>query len=64
MEDKVVGVFAIYRDARAEATVFASRFRALQIPGAHAAEALVCARLFADADHKMPSFDSFFDPEM
>jgi len=24
----------------------------------------VCARLFADAGHQIPSFDSFFDPEM
>jgi hypothetical protein len=29
-----------------------------------AAEALVCACLFAAADHQMPSFDSFFDPEL
>ncbi len=64
MEDKVVGVFAIFATLEQKPRFLPVDFELFKLLGAHAAEALVCARLFADAGHQIPSFDSFFDPEM
>jgi GAF domain-containing protein len=64
MEDKVVGVFAIHSTLEQKPRFLPLDFELFKLLGAHAAEALVCARLFADAGHQIPSFDSFFDPEM
>jgi GAF domain-containing protein len=64
MEDKVVGVFAIFSTLEQKPRFLPVDFELFKLLGAHAAEALVCARLFADAGHQIPSFDSFFDPEM
>jgi len=64
MEDKVVGVFAIFTTLEQKPRFLPVDFELFKLLGAHAAEALVCARLFADAGHQIPSFDSFFDPEM
>ena len=62
MEDKVVGVFAIYATLEQKQRFLPVDFELFKLLGAHAAEALVCARLIADADHKIPSFDSFLTP--
>jgi GAF domain-containing protein len=64
MEDRVVGVFAIFATLEQKPRFLPVDFELFKLLGAHAAEALVCARLFADAGHQIPSFDSFFDPEM
>jgi GAF domain-containing protein len=64
MEDKVVGVFAIFGTLEQKSQFLPVDFELFKLLGAHAAEALVCARLFADAGRQIPSFDSFFDPEM
>lgn len=64
MEDKVVGVFAIFATLEQKTRFLTVDFELFKLLGAHAAEALVCARLFADAGHEIPSFDSFFDPEL
>jgi hypothetical protein len=64
MEDRVVGVFAIFSTLEQKPRFLPVDFELFKLLGAHAAEALVCARLFADAGHQIPSFDSFFDPEM
>lgn len=64
MEDKVVGVFAIYETLEQKGRFLPVDFELFKLLGAHAAEALVCARLFAEAGHQIPSFDSFFDPEL
>jgi len=64
MEDRVVGVFAIYATLEQKPRFLPVDFELFKLLGAHAAAALVCAKLFADAGHKIPSFDSFFDPEM
>jgi GAF domain-containing protein len=64
MEDKVVGVIAIFATLEQKPRFLPVDFELFKLLGAHAAEALVCAKLFADAGHQIPSFDSFFDPEM
>ncbi len=64
MEDKVVGVFAIYATLEQKSQFLPVDFELFKLLGAHAAEALVCARLFDDAGHRLPSFDSFFDSHM
>jgi hypothetical protein len=64
LEDKVVGVFAIFATLEQKTRFLPVDFELFKLMGAHAAEALVCACLFADADHQMPSFDKFFDPEL
>ncbi len=64
MEDKVVGVFAIYATLEQKSQFLPVDFELFKLLGAHAAEALVCARLFDDAGHRIPSFDSFFDSQM
>jgi hypothetical protein len=64
VEDKVIGVLVIF-------TTLAQKTRFLQVDielfklfGAHAGTALVCARLFSDGDHRIPSFDGFFEIDM
>jgi hypothetical protein len=64
LEDKVVGVFAIFSTLEQKTRFLPVDFELFKLMGAHAAEALVCACLYADADHQMPSFDAFFDPEL
>jgi hypothetical protein len=63
MEDRVMGVFAIFATLEQKSRFLPVDFELFKLLGAHAAEALVCARLFADAGHQIPSFDSFFDPD-
>jgi GAF domain-containing protein len=63
LEQKVLGVFAVYATLEQKPRFMQVDFELFKLLGAHAAEALVCACLFAEAGHKMPSFDSFFDPE-
>jgi hypothetical protein len=64
LEDKVVGVFAIFATLEQKTRFLPVDFELFKLMGAHAAEALVCACLFAAADHQVPSFDAFFDPEL
>jgi hypothetical protein len=64
LEDRVVGVFAIFSTLEQKTRFLPVDFELFKLMGAHAAEALVCACLYADADHQMPSFDPFFDPEL
>jgi GAF domain-containing protein len=62
-EHKVYGVFAIYATLEQKPRFLPVDFELFKLLGAHAAGALVCACLFANAGHKIPSFDPFFDPE-
>jgi len=64
MEDKVIGVLAVYSTLEQKSRFLPVDFELFKLLGAHAAEALVCARLYADAQHQLPSFDSYFDAEM
>jgi GAF domain-containing protein len=64
LEDKVVGVIAILATLEQKPRFLPVDLELFKLLGAHAAAALVCAKLFADAGHQIPSFDSFFDPEM
>jgi hypothetical protein len=62
-EDKVFGVFAVYATLEQKPRFLPVDFELFKLLGAHAAGALVCACLYANAGHKIPSFDPFFDPE-
>jgi GAF domain-containing protein len=62
-ENKVFGVFAVYATLEQKPRFMPVDFELFKLLGAHAAGALICACLFANAGHKIPSFDSFFDPE-
>jgi len=64
LEDKVVGVIAILATLEQKPRFLPVDLELFKLLGAHAAAALVCAKLFADAGHQIPSFDSFFDTEM
>jgi GAF domain-containing protein len=64
MEDKVVGVLVVYATLEQKTRFAPVDFELFKLLGAHAAEALVCARLYADAQHQLPSFDSYFDSEI
>jgi hypothetical protein len=62
-EHKVYGVFVVYATLEQKPRFLPVDFELFKLLGAHAAGALVCACLFANAGHKIPSFDPFFDPE-
>ncbi|HMJ52768.1 MAG TPA: GAF domain-containing protein [Polyangiaceae bacterium] len=62
-EHKVLGVFVVYATLEQKPRFLPVDFELFKLLGAHAAGALVCACLFANAGHKIPSFDPFFDPE-
>ena len=62
-EHKVFGVFAVYATLEQKPRFLPVDFELFKLLGAHAAGALVCACLYANAGHKIPSFDPFFDPE-
>jgi hypothetical protein len=63
LEHKVLGIFAVYATLEQKPRFMPVDFELFKLLGAHATEALVCACLFANAGHKIPSFDPFFDPE-
>ena len=63
LEHKVMGVFAVFMALEQKSRFLPVDFELFKLLGAHAAEALVSACLFANAGHKIPSFDPFFDPE-
>ena len=63
LEQKVMGVFAVYATLEQKPRFLPVDFELFKLLGAHAAEALVSACLFANAGHKITSLDPFFDPE-
>jgi hypothetical protein len=63
LEHKALGVFVVYTTLEQKPRFLPVDFELFKLLGVHAAEALVCACLFANAGHKIPSFDPFFDPE-
>jgi hypothetical protein len=63
LEHQVLGVFVVYTTLEQKPRFLPVDFELFKLLGVHAAEALVCACLFANAGHKIPSFDPFFDPE-
>ena len=64
LEDKVIGVLAVYATLEQKTRFMPVDFELFKLLSAHGAAALVCARLYADANHQLPSFDSYFDSEM
>jgi hypothetical protein len=62
-EHKVMGVFVVYATLEQKPRFLPVDFELFKLLGAHAAGALLSACLFANAGHKIPSFDPFFDPE-
>jgi len=63
-EDKVIGVLAVFATLEQKPKFMPVDYELFKLLGAHAGGALIGARLFADAGHKIPSFDSLFDAEM
>jgi hypothetical protein len=64
VEDKVIGVLVIFTTLAQKTRFMQVDIELLKLFGAHAGVALVCARLFADGDHRIPSFDGFFEIDM
>jgi GAF domain-containing protein len=58
VEDKVVGVLAIFSTLEQKAQFFPVDFELMKLLGAHAGSALVCARMFADLEGRIPSFEN------
>jgi hypothetical protein len=59
VEDKVVGVLAIFAALEHKSHFLPVDFELLTLLGAHAGGALLCARIAADLGDKIPSFDGF-----
>jgi hypothetical protein len=63
-EEKVIGVLVVFTTFEQKPRFMPVDFELFKLLGAHAGEALVCARLFAESGQQIPSFDSIFDAEM
>ncbi|HVJ22247.1 MAG TPA: hypothetical protein VM686_42870, partial [Polyangiaceae bacterium] len=60
-EDRVVGVIAIFSTLTQKTRFDAVDFELFKLLGQHAAAALVCASLFAQAERKLPGLEAFLD---
>jgi GAF domain-containing protein len=58
VEDKVVGVLAIFSTLEQKAQFLPVDFELMKLLGAHAGSALVCARMFANLEGGIPSFEN------
>jgi GAF domain-containing protein len=56
VEDRVVGVLAIFSTLEQKSQFFPADFELMKVLGSHAGMALVCARMFANLNSKIPSF--------
>jgi hypothetical protein len=61
LDDRVVGTIAIFSTLAQKNKFDTVDFELFKLLGQHAAQALVAASLFAQADHKLPGLEAFLD---
>jgi hypothetical protein len=61
VDDRVVGTIAIFSTLAQKNKFDTVDFELFKLLGQHAAQALVAASLFAQADHKLPGLEAFLD---
>ncbi len=61
LDDRVVGTIAIFSTLAQKNKFDAVDFELFKLLGQHAAQALVAASLFAQAEHKLPGLEAFLD---
>lgn len=61
LEDKTLGVLAVFSTLEHKSRFLPVDFELFKLLGAHAGAALVCAKLFADAEKKVPGLSGFLD---
>src|SRR5882724_7371169 len=61
VDDRVVGTIAIFSTLAQKNKFDQVDFELFKLLGQHAAQALVAASLFAQADHKLPGLEAFLD---
>ncbi|MEP7051583.1 MAG: diguanylate phosphodiesterase, partial [Pseudomonadota bacterium] len=61
VDDRVVGTIAIFSTLAQKNKFDTVDFELFKLLGQHAAQALVAASLFAQADQKLPGLEAFLD---